>query len=149
MFGLFRRKATTAAVEAVRPLIATLRVRGPIPSAALHDPYFLGFIAGISTFHALFVAKANTSDINFIVSDVLKEIGGAHHKTMVDVLTGYVNNRNPDYIRSRRHSDNLCGLTFGLQKTDTGGVAIVSRDPNAALLVTHNFIKYVNAKYCS
>ena len=147
MFGLFRRKATSAALSAVRPLIATLRVRGPIPRAALHDPYFLGFIGVVTMFHVQLATKMNASNIGSVMQEVLREIGGEHQPTMAQALFEYANGRHPDYMQGLHDGDNMCALTYGLQKTSTGSIVAIAPDPDAAQSVIQKFLQHLNSKY--
>ena len=150
MFGLFRKRATNAAIEAVRPLMAVLSIRGPVRREALHDPYFLGFVAIVTMFHMVTLTKGKTGNLGYVLRDVLKEIGGANYLSIVEANIDFAESRHPEYMRGQRDGEKVCSLTWGIQTTETGSLVYVAPDvASAQSLIQTSFVDYINRKYRS
>ncbi len=119
MFGFLRRKAAAAdAISAVRPLMALLAIRGPIPTKALHDPYVLGFLQIVVFFHVSRVVGGNrwADFVGDAMQAVHKEIGGTNHHTISEAHIKYATDKHPDFMRGQADADIVMGLTHGFAR---------------------------------
>lgn len=116
MFWIFRRaRAIEAAVQAIQSLMAPLKIRGPIPTEALHDPYVLGFISIVGIFHAGIATKGNPSEIGEVFLAIHKDIGGTNQPSISEAHIGYATTKNDDYMRGQRNADKIIGLMYDLR----------------------------------
>lgn len=143
MFASFRKaKAQKAVLYAVRPLIAVATIRGPLSAGALLDPYFLGFIGLVSTFHCN-QATGKLDHVGDAIEAVLKELSGrVEHRLLIQTFMHYATTKHPDYMRGQNDADELCGFTYGLRKAPSGEIVVVAPDDSAAQnLLQTKFLK--------
>jgi hypothetical protein len=81
MMGLFgpsmRTKAKEAAVQSIRPILATLQTVGPgIPAGFWNDPYILGYLSFVKAFfvNQATMGKASAADRGFATADAFTEL---------------------------------------------------------------------------
>lgn len=151
IFGFIRRKAATAdAISAVRPLMALLKIRGPVPTEALHDPYVLGFLQIVVLFHVTSVVRGDRLDdfIGDAMQAVHKEIGGTNHLTISEAHIRYATDKHPDFMRGQGDADKVIGLMHGFaMDRSKQPLMLVNMTPNpeeATWLIHERFVGRVN-----
>jgi hypothetical protein len=112
MFGLFtnsREKASRAAVEAIRPMIATLQHSIGLPAGFWIDPYAIGFVHFMIVWHAKLAThgKITGADLGFVLSDAFTALSNMNGVEIVRHSNTLEN--DPDFNRG---ADDAAAIAF-------------------------------------
>ena len=123
MFGLFnstQRKATEAAVEAVRPLIATVQAQSGLPNDFWLDPYILGFLSLVISFHARQATegKAQGEVMGHVLADTFTAVSNANGAAIVRRLTALQQANDPEANRGANDAAVFCFYVTGILKDE-------------------------------
>jgi hypothetical protein len=115
VFGLKRKRATKAAVEAAQPILRMLEAGGLDAKALWSDPYFLGFMQAflarrirVATKDAVFGA-----DLLAAVAEAFGALSGRSGVRIVRRTAPLVDEGNPAYAEGYRNAEKIILIAHG------------------------------------
>lgn len=120
MFGITRRKATNAAVEATLPIVKTLEISRPLPNKFWEDPFVLGFIyITIASFAKISTGgKVTGADLGQCMFDTFSRISGRDGVEIGERATNFANHKNREFFLGMEKANKVIDVGFGSREFD-------------------------------
>jgi hypothetical protein len=119
MFGSNRRRATDAASQAVRPIVAAVQHNYGLPPHFWTDPFVLGFITTVITFHAKLVTggRIEGAGLGRVTSDVIASVSNMNGSEILSRVTA-LTQADPDFGAGADNAVTICLYTLDRLKSE-------------------------------
>ncbi|EIG55844.1 hypothetical protein [Bradyrhizobium sp. WSM1253] len=123
MFGLFnsrRKVATIAAVEAIRPLIASIQHSQGLSPGFWTTPYILGFLTFTAGHHAKLATRGSikTEELGAAMGDILTSVSNLNGRALVARTVEMSSNDDVDFNRGADDAAAICFYTMRILKNE-------------------------------
>lgn len=123
MFGLFRSRrevGTEAAVEAIRPLVATIQHSHGLPSSFWTNPYILGFFTFTAGHHIKLATRGSIrdGDLAETIGEVLTAVSNLNGQALVQRTVKMGHNDESDFNRGADDAAAICFYTMKILKNE-------------------------------
>ncbi len=116
MFGFARRRAVQTAVDNIRPIIGIVQHIYGIPPRFWLEPYVLGFISALTSFHihSSTGGKLSTEEKGRALADVLTQLSNQNGFAIGQEATKHAFNRDPLYVEGINNGTTAALYSVGL-----------------------------------
>lgn len=117
MFGLFkspRKMATAAAIDAIRPLVATIQHTRGLPTGFWMNPYVLGFFTFTAGHHAKLATRGAIKDhaLEAVVGDALTSVSNLNGPALIARTVKMSTKDEFDFNRGADDAAAICFYTL-------------------------------------
>ena len=119
-FGRKRRKATDAAVAAMRPLIALTQLTGGMSTTMWQDPYLMGYLGFVASFFAKNEVSGNLKpeDLGFAMQDAFSTVSNMNGLAIMASNAELSENRNTAFAKGLDDAATVTFYSLGVLKDE-------------------------------